>query len=85
MAARKNLAHSPLTRERIKTGMLVNRLTLFVEGKVELSKNQVAAALGLLKKVIPDLQSVEMTGDESKPIHVTQSTRIIKREGDASN
>lgn len=45
-----------------------------------MSKTQVVAALGLLKKVIPDLQSVEMTGDEAKPIHVTQSTRIIKHE-----
>jgi len=42
--------------------MLVNRLTSFVEGKTELSKTQVAAALGLIKKTLPDLQAITYDG-----------------------
>lgn len=61
MAARKHLSHTDKTRERIKTSMLINRLTSFVEGKVDLSPAQVTAALGLMKKTLPDLSSVDGT------------------------
>lgn len=68
MAARVNKPlHDPKTIERIrasvKTSQLVNRLTDFVNGKVELAPAQVTAALGLLKKVLPDMTSVEHSGD----------------------
>jgi hypothetical protein len=62
MAARKNLTHTDKTRERIKASMLLNRLEKFVEGEVELTAPQVTAALGLLKKVVPDLQAVSLEG-----------------------
>jgi hypothetical protein len=68
--ARKNLAHSPLTRERIKTSMIVNRLQDHVEGKVELSPTQVSAGLGLLKKTLPDLQATTISGDQENPLRV---------------
>ena len=63
MAARKHLSHSDKTRERIKTSMLINRLTSFVEGTVELTPAQVTAALGLMKKTLPDLQAVQHEGE----------------------
>lgn len=63
MAARKHLTHSEKTRERIKTSMLINRLTSFVEGGVELNPAQVTAALGLMKKTLPDLQAVTLDGN----------------------
>lgn len=75
MAARKKLMHTDKTRERIKTSMLINRLTSFVEGSVELSPAQVTAALGLMKKTLPDLTSVdgtlEHTGKDGGPIELT--------------
>ena len=37
--------------------MLVKRLEDHVEGKCDLAATQVSAALGLLKKTVPDLQS----------------------------
>ena len=33
-----------------------------------MSKSQVSAGLGLLKKVVPDLASTELTGDPDKPL-----------------
>lgn len=48
--------------------MLINRLTSFVEGEVELSPAQVTAALGLMKKTLPDLSSTALTGDPENPI-----------------
>lgn len=50
-------------RERIKTSMLMNRLTDHVLGKCELSQTQVRATEILLRKVLPDLAAIEHTGD----------------------
>ena len=65
MAARKNLQHSDRTRERIRTSMLLNRLESFVEGKCDLNAAQVSAALGLIKKTLPDLAAVDMNANVS--------------------
>lgn len=70
MAARKALLHSPLTRERIKTGMLVKRLEDLSEGKIEMPPHAVTAALGLLRKVLPDLAATTISGDKKNPLVV---------------
>lgn len=63
MAVRKNLSHDQRTREKIQTSQLVNRLTSFANGKVELSAAQVRAIEVLLKKTLPDLSSVDMNAN----------------------
>lgn len=68
MAARKTKRLSQAWRSAIQTSMLVNRLQDHVKGNVELSKSQVSAALGLLKKTAPDLSSVQMSGDPENPV-----------------
>lgn len=62
MAARKKLNHDDRTREKIRTSQLINRLTDHALGKVEMNSSQVSAALGLIRKTLPDLAAVEMTG-----------------------
>jgi hypothetical protein len=44
-----------------------------VEGRRDMSSTQVTAGLGLLKKCLPDLQSVELSGDAEKPVAVNVS------------
>ncbi len=70
MAARKTKHLSDEWRKKIQTSMLINRLTDFVNSKVELNSAQVAAALGLLKKSLPDLQAVQHSGDKENPIEI---------------
>jgi hypothetical protein len=48
-------------RERIKTSMLVNRLTDHALGKIDLQPTQVRAIEILLRKTIPDLSQVDGT------------------------
>jgi len=62
MAVRKHLSHDTRTREKIRTGQLINRLEKFVlgEGAIELTPAQVTAALGLIKKTLPDLQATTL-------------------------
>lgn len=65
MAARKHPFHDAKTRDKIRTSQLINRLEKFVlsereqGAKVELTPAQVTAALGLIKKTLPDLAQVD--------------------------
>lgn len=63
MAARKTKHLSEDWRKKIQTSMLLNRLTDFVNSKVELSPAQVTAALGLLKKSLPDLSATDLKAE----------------------
>jgi phage-related protein len=64
MAARtRRVNHNQKTIEKIQASQLVNRLRDHVLGKVELTASQVTAALGLLKKTLPDLAAVQYTGE----------------------
>lgn len=66
--------HQEDVRKKIQASLLVNRLTDCVDGKIELSSVQVTAALGLLKKTLPDLSSVEMdiTGTVNHELHLNE-------------
>lgn len=60
MAARTNkIRHDAETRARIKTSQIINRLEGHIFGDVKLEATQVSAALGLLRKTIPDLSQAE--------------------------
>lgn len=72
MAARLNARHSEMVREKIRASQLVNRLEDHVLGELDLSATQVTAALGLLKKCVPDISAVNLGQDEeSGPIRLT--------------
>ena len=58
-------------RTRIQTSMIIERLNAFTAGKTEMSRGQVAAALGLLRKTLPDLSSVELGGRDGAPLQVS--------------
>jgi hypothetical protein len=60
-------------RQRIRVALLLKRLEDHVLDGSEMSKTQVAAATVLLKKTLPDLQSIEAThrGDALNPIMIT--------------
>jgi hypothetical protein len=61
-------------RLKIQVGNIINRLCKIATGEVEGSAVQVTAALGLLRKVMPDLSSQQLTGDKDNPVH--QVSRI---------
>jgi hypothetical protein len=66
-------------RDRIKVGVLIQRLTDHMLGKLELSQTQLKAAEILLKKSLPDLQAIDATvkGDANHPIVVTQTDTTL--------
>lgn len=56
--------HTDYTRTKIQTSQIVNRLSQFVNGTVEMEPHQVTAALGLLKKTLPDLSATTLDAGE---------------------
>lgn len=65
MAARTlRIRHQDEIREKIRTSQLLNRLTDHSLGLLEkpMDASQVAAALGVLRKSLPDLSAVDHSG-----------------------
>lgn len=57
-----------MVRDKIRASQLVNRLEDHALGEVAMSATQVQAALGLLKKCVPDLSSTELSGNPDAPL-----------------
>ena len=58
---KRNAMNIAEARQKIQTAMLVNQLQKHVGGQVDMKPTQVTAALGLLKKTIPDLSQQDGT------------------------
>lgn len=68
-------------RDKIRNSNILNALIEHVTSGREMSSSQVTAGLGLLKKCLPDLQSVTVQGEEDgEPINVIHRIeRVIKK------
>jgi hypothetical protein len=55
-------------RVKIQNSNIITALLKHVDGKLEMSTTQVTAGLGLLRKVLPDLQAVTIGGDPKNPL-----------------
>lgn len=73
MAARNKPLH-PIKvaemREKIRATLLIKKLENHVLDNAGLDASQVTAALGLLKKIVPDLSAVELSSDPEKPVKI---------------
>lgn len=78
-------AYAEAVRARIKAGGIVKRLEDHVAGKISLSSTQVAAGVALLRKIVPDMASVEHSGPGGGPIEMAtplqgeQAQAVIER------
>lgn len=55
-------------RAKIQNSNILNRLISHAEGNEEMTATQITAALGLLKKSLPDLSAVSLGGDAENPL-----------------
>lgn len=65
-------------RVKIQNSNILNYLIKHAEGDREMSQSQVTAALGLLKKALPDLSTMTLEGGEN-PIQIAKVQRTIVR------
>jgi hypothetical protein len=57
-------------RAKIQVGNILDRVRKHLEGEIELSATQMKAAELLLRKSLPDLSSIEVTGAEGGPVQI---------------
>lgn len=81
MAARLRKTHQEEIRTKIQASQILNRLQDHLDGSIELSATQVKVAEILLKKTLPDLQSIELSGDEDNPIRTVQRIELVALTG----
>ena len=82
MAARLRKTHQDDVRTKIQTSLLINRVQKYAMGELsddEVSSNRLNAIKLLLAKSLPDLQSIEITGDADNPLAISEITRTIVR------
>ena len=77
MAARLRPRHQDEIRAKIQTSQLINRLMDHALGEVELSPTQIRAIEVLLKKSVPDLQAIQLSGDPDNPVAIAEIKRSI--------
>ncbi len=80
MAARLRKTHQEDIRTKIKVSNLIDRLEKFAMGELDdtdISSNRLNAIKLLLSKTLPDLSSVEVTGDEDSPLVIRKIERVI--------
>lgn len=69
-------------RVKIQNSNILNALIEHAVGKRKMSQTQVTAGLGLLKKVLPDLSSMALTGGDGGPVQLEH--HMTKEQCDAA-
>lgn len=70
MAARLNKHHSDEVRAKIQAANIIHRLQQHVNGEVEMSATQVAAANSLLDRSVAKLQQIQHAGHDGGPLKI---------------
>jgi hypothetical protein len=80
MAARLRKTHQDEVRSKIQVSNLIHRVNEYAMGNLsddDISSNRLNAIKLLLAKALPDLQSIEITGDADNPLAITTIERVI--------
>jgi hypothetical protein len=84
MAARLNTRQQQQSRDAIQTTQLVKRLQHFALGEsdeagntVDLDAGRLKAIEILLRKSLPDLSTVELTGDRDNPVAMVSRIELV--------
>lgn len=72
-------------RDKIKNSNILTALIEHAEGTREMSATQVSAGLGLLKKALPDLSAVTVSGDEESPLRTVTRVELVAADGNAKD
>jgi hypothetical protein len=59
---------TPTWRDKNKAGNLMTRLYKHGNGEIEMTDSQIKAATAFLKKTVPDLSAMTLSGDKEAPI-----------------
>lgn len=87
MAAKYRRWTPEVVRQRIRTALLVKALQDHAIRGTSMAQSQIAAALGLLRKVMPDLTAMQHSGSVANDVRELSSVELDRRiaalEGEA--
>lgn len=75
--------HADKTREKIQVTQLVNRLQDCAMGNVAMDAQQLRATEVLLRKALPDLQAIELTGSDGAPIDMSLAIKFVDPDSES--
>lgn len=84
MAARLRSHHSEEVRAKIQASQLINRLQACALDDLELRPDQLKAIEILLKKSLPDLSAIEISGDADNPVSLKATVEFVHARHAAS-
>lgn len=67
-------------RTKIANSQILKHLIEHVLGQRDMTATQVSAGIALMKKVLPDLQSVELSGDQDNPVLIRDMSAVDRPE-----
>jgi hypothetical protein len=82
VAERLRKFHQDEVRTKIQTSQLINRLTDHALNGPCLDASQVRAIEILMKKTLPDLSAVQVSGDEDNPLEVITRIELVDGDGE---
>lgn len=87
MAARLRKNHQDEVRTKIQTSQLINKLQnhALSDGDEEISNSRMKAIEILLKKSLPDLTAIQMSGDEDNPVRVVTKIELVALDANSTN
>lgn len=85
MAARLNRHHSEEIRQKIQASVIIDRLERHINGELELSSTQIAAAQTLLDRSVPKLSQIQHVGDEDQPLQHEHRVIFVNGRDSASS
>lgn len=72
-------------RDKIRNSNILNALVEHATGAREMSATQVSAGLGLLKKIMPDLAAMQLSGDDENPVSVVTKVELVAPSDDSKD
>lgn len=86
MAARIRRNHQDEVRAKIQASQLINVLQKHALGETEeLSMSRMKAIEILLRKSIPDLSAVEVSGDEDNPLQTVTRVELVSLKANGNS
>jgi len=77
MAARKNPKNRDSSNKLIQASQLLNRLISHANGEIELTQSQINAAKIVIGKYIPDLKSIEHSGEINGTVNASLTVKLV--------
>jgi len=64
-------------RQKIANSLVLTNLIEHAEGKRDMKPSAVTAGLGLLKKILPDLATVELSGPDGQAVQAVHRIELV--------